>query len=102
MGTLETVKMSSRGQIVIPEEMRSELGLKEGSKLVLIREDNKIILESEGEFMKMLSQDKERLGWYMLAQKSLAKVWDNPKDEAASKWYEEQIRKGAYDESKKK
>lgn len=81
MGTIETVKVSSRGQIVIPESMRNALGIEEGSKLVLVKEDNKITVETESEFMKALRIDKERLGWLMLAEKSLAKIWDNPKDD---------------------
>lgn len=81
MGTIETVKVSSRGQIVIPEDMREALDISEGSKLVLVKEDGKIILEKESEFMKALRIDKERLGWLMLAEKSLAKIWDNPKDD---------------------
>jgi len=30
---------------------------------------------------------KERMGWLLLAEKSMAKLWNNPKDETAWKKY---------------
>ena len=53
---LETTKVSSKGQIVIPERMRKHLGLKEGTKLVLIEKDRKIMIQKEGEFMKIIEE----------------------------------------------
>jgi len=81
MNILETIKVSSRGQIVIPEAVREDLGIKEGSKLVLIEDGGKIVLEKEEDFLKKLSSQQEKAGWMALAEKSLAKVWDNPKDD---------------------
>jgi len=81
---LETTKVSSKGQIVIPERMRKHLGLKEGTKLVLIEKDRKIMIQKEGEFMKIIEEkeiSKEKMGWLMLTEKSLAKVWDNSIDD---------------------
>lgn len=45
MGSLEVTSMSSRGQIVIPQNIRESLGLQEGEKFVVIGEDNTIILK---------------------------------------------------------
>ena len=81
---LETTKVSSKGQIVIPERMRKHLGLKEGTKLVLIEKDRKTMIQKEGEFMKIIEEkeiSKEKMGWLMLTEKSLAKVWDNSIDD---------------------
>jgi len=81
---LETTKVSSKGQIVIPERMRKHLGLKEGTKLVLIEKDRKIMIQKEGEFMKIIEEkeiSKEKMGWLMLTEKNLAKTWDNPIDD---------------------
>ena len=40
-----TTKMSSKGQVVIPEEIRSALGLKSGSKFVVVGEGDAVILK---------------------------------------------------------
>ena len=49
--------MSSKGQIVIPQEMRDKL--KEGDKLVIIRNGNQIILKKMEDFNKNLEEDLE-------------------------------------------
>jgi AbrB family looped-hinge helix DNA binding protein len=40
-----TTKMSSRGQVVIPESVRSEMGLKPGSKFVVFWHDDVVMLK---------------------------------------------------------
>jgi len=40
-----TTKMSSKGQVVIPEEVRDALGLKAGSKFVVVGEGDVVILK---------------------------------------------------------
>ncbi len=83
---IETIKVSSRGQVVIPESMRDDLNIKEGTKLVVIEKGKKLILELEKDFLKKLEKmelEKEKLGWLALAEKSLIKTWDNSKDEKA-------------------
>ena len=75
---LETTKVSSKGQIVIPERMRKHLGLKEGTKLVLIEKDRKIMIQKEGEFMKIIEEkevDPKSMALYLASHKSLAKDW---------------------------
>ena len=44
MSTSATTKMSSKGQVVIPEEVRNALGLKAGSKFVVVGEGDVVIL----------------------------------------------------------
>ncbi len=46
MTHLATTKMSSKGQIVIPEEIRNRLKLKAGSQFVVIGEDGVVILKT--------------------------------------------------------
>lgn len=46
MGSLATTKLSSKGQVVIPEEIRQRLGLKEGTQFVVIGERDVVILKS--------------------------------------------------------
>ena len=45
MEKLEITSMSSRGQIVIPLDVREHLGLKEGEKFVVVGEDDTILLK---------------------------------------------------------
>ena len=46
MSTLSTTKMSSKGQIVIPEEIRKRLKLKAGAQFVVIGDKDVVILKS--------------------------------------------------------
>jgi AbrB family looped-hinge helix DNA binding protein len=43
---METTKMSSRGQVVIPEEIRNKLGLKTGDRFLVIADNDVVILKS--------------------------------------------------------
>ena len=45
MEKLEITSMSSRGQVVIPLDIREQLGLKEGEKFVVVGEEDTIILK---------------------------------------------------------
>jgi len=46
MSTLSTTKMSSKGQVVIPEDIRSKLGLTSGSRFVVLGEKDVVILKT--------------------------------------------------------
>lgn len=46
MKTIATTKMSSKGQVVIPEEIRKQLGLKSGSQFVVLGKDDVVILKA--------------------------------------------------------
>jgi AbrB family looped-hinge helix DNA binding protein len=41
----EVTSLSSRGQVVIPQNIREQLGLKEGEKFMVVGEKNTIILK---------------------------------------------------------
>ena len=41
-----TTKLSSKGQIVIPEEIRHALGLNEGDQFIVIGQGNTVILKA--------------------------------------------------------
>jgi len=45
MRPLATTKMSSKGQVVIPEEIRRELGLDAGTQFIVVGEDDVVILK---------------------------------------------------------
>lgn len=80
------VTVSSKGQIVIPEEMRRDLAIKEGSKLLLVERAGKITMEKEENALEKLdkilsAEEKEKLGWLIIAEHSLAKAWSDPKED---------------------
>jgi AbrB family looped-hinge helix DNA binding protein len=46
MGNVATTKMSSKGQVVIPEDIRKRLNLKAGSQFVVMGEEDVVILKA--------------------------------------------------------
>lgn len=65
MYTLATTRMSSKGQVVIPEAIREELGLKPGAQFVVAGQRDAIILKtiskpSPAEFSAMLKTARQQ------------------------------------------
>src|ERR1700730_17927878 len=61
MASYATTRLSSKGQVVIPEEIRNNLGLSEGDQFVVIGEGDSVILKTITppkieEFNKLLNQ----------------------------------------------
>ncbi len=46
MANVSTTKMSSKGQVVIPENIRKKLNLKAGAQFVVVGEKDVVILKS--------------------------------------------------------
>ena len=46
MAELATTKMSSKGQVVIPEDIRKRLGLEAGSQFVVVASKDAVILKT--------------------------------------------------------
>jgi AbrB family looped-hinge helix DNA binding protein len=46
MANLATTKMSSKGQVVIPENIRKQLNLKAGAQFIVVGEKDVVILKS--------------------------------------------------------
>jgi AbrB family looped-hinge helix DNA binding protein len=57
MALLEITKMSSKGQIVIPQEMRK--GFHEGEKFVVMKAGKQLILKSVEDFDENIEEDLE-------------------------------------------
>ena len=65
MPNLETTKMSSKGQVVIPEEIRKKLGIKVGEKIIVVGEGDVVILKilkppSLAEFDLLIKQARKQ------------------------------------------
>jgi len=64
---MEIAKITSKGQITIPKEIRKKLNLKEGDKVIFIEEGDKIIIANAAKFaflnmQKAFEGEAERLG----------------------------------------
>jgi len=55
MVQINITKMSSKGQIVIPSEMRKNI--KEGEKIVIIQNGDQLILKKANDFSKNIEED---------------------------------------------
>ena len=65
MAPLATTKMSSKGQIVIPEDIRKRLGLKPGAQFVVVGQNDVVILKtitqpSMNEFDPLISEARKQ------------------------------------------
>ena len=65
MSTLSTTRMSSKGQIVIPEEIRIAMGLNEGYQFIAVAENDVVILKrisqpSIKEFSGLISKARKQ------------------------------------------
>jgi len=57
MANIDITRMSSKGQVVIPADLRH--GIKEGDRLVVIRSEDQLILKKADKFDKSLEEDLE-------------------------------------------
>ena len=79
MADVTTTKMSSKGQVVIPEEIRRRLGLKPGSRFVVVAAEGTVILKtvsvpSMSEFDALISEAKKQARRAGMKQKRLAQL----------------------------
>ena len=81
---MKTVRISEKGQIAIPMDIRNSLGLKRGDELVLIQTDNKILIEKPKKMIKRVKEDFK--GMIALTESSLKKLWLNREDEIWDKY----------------
>ena len=78
---LKTIKLSEKGQISIPKEIREELKLKKGDKLVLMSKGKQLILQKADLILKKLDIGEESLHNMLASEETLRKDWDNKYDE---------------------
>ena len=70
--------VSSKGQIVIPKQLRKRLGLKKGKRLVFLVKGKKLLVEPLENVEHLLEDDFSDL---LQASGSSTSFWDNEKDE---------------------
>ncbi len=77
MGQLSTTKMSSRGQVVIPEAIREQMHLKPGTHFVVMGEGDVLILKaitppSMDDFDRLITRAKEHAAQAGLTEEDIA------------------------------
>lgn len=76
---LKTVKVSQKGQIVIPTSIQRELKIKKGDELILVKKGRKIMLEKPEKFAKEFKDEFKDL--LKLSEHTMKKLWANKEDE---------------------
>lgn len=76
METLATTRMSSKGQVVIPETIRKQLKLEEGAQFIVVGNDDVIILKAIavpdlGEFDALIQKARKQAKKSGLKQKDI-------------------------------
>ena len=75
---LKTARVSSKGQVAIPKDIRKVAGIEQGEELVFLYHNGKILLERAED---LIDWDNDIEGWQKLGLTSLTEVWDNEEDE---------------------
>lgn len=81
---LKTVKITSKGQIAIPKDIRKMEGFKEGSKLALLAFEDHIEIRPL-EYVKKADLRRESILTYVMSESSLAKEWLTKEEDEAWK-----------------
>jgi len=74
---IKSLKITSKGQIAIPRDLRDEK-FKEGNRVALLAYEDRIEI-------RPISYVSEKLGTAFASEKSLAKDWENPEEDEAWK-----------------
>lgn len=72
---IKTVAMNERGVIVIPEEMRDDMGLEGKTTLILVESGNEIIIKKEEDIARLVVSGEDSV-WKRLSEESLKRAWE--------------------------
>lgn len=75
---VRTVTVSAKGQVVLPADVRKELGIRTGTELVLVTDGKRLLLEKESQAATRLVDDFADLR--RATEESLKGLWDNEAD----------------------
>ena len=75
---IKTSKITSKGQIALPKDIRELEGFKEGTKVAILAFENRVEL-------RPLNQVNEKMFTVFASEKSLSKDWLSKEDEEAWK-----------------
>ncbi len=61
MTDIKTVKVSEKGQIAIPLDIRESIGIRQGDTLMLIQEEDKLLLQKTDNIKKEVKDEFKHL-----------------------------------------
>ncbi len=76
---MHTVRVSSKGQVVIPKDVRRRHRLERDTDLVLLEEGDALVLRKKADVEKVLRDRFDPL--LRAAEKGLAELWENTEDD---------------------
>ena len=75
---VKTAKITEKGQIAIPKDIRDLEGFKEGTKVAILAFEDRIEL-------RPMNQINEKMFTALASEKSLAKLWNTKEEDKAWK-----------------
>jgi AbrB family looped-hinge helix DNA binding protein len=76
---LRIVTVSEKGQISIPQEIRKQLAVEKGSKLIIALTDNRLLIHKVSDVSQSMEDGFDDVVRY--SEMSLKNIWDNEEDE---------------------
>lgn len=76
---IKTIRVSEKGQIAIPIEIRNKLKIDFGDELVIVQNEEKMLIEKAPKISRQIKDDFNDILRH--SENSLKEVWDNPQDE---------------------
>jgi len=76
---IKTVKVSEKGQIAIPRDIRISIGIGKGDELIIIQSGDRIMMIKSPDVVKDLVDDFSDM--MIHTEDSLKDIWDNDEDE---------------------
>ena len=76
---IKTIRVSEKGQIAIPREIRKQLRIGQGDELVIVQNDEKILIEKSKKLSRQIEDDFSDV--VKLSEMSLKEIWDNKEDD---------------------
>ncbi len=81
--SIKTVKVSEKGQIAIPRDVRESAGIRKGDELILFQENETILLQKMQKVAKGLRGEFDYLVKH--SEEVFNRLWSNKKDEVWDK-----------------
>ena len=81
---IKTIRVSEKGQIAIPIEIRKKLKIMQGDELIIIESNDKLLIEKSKRLTQKVQDDFKDILHY--SEQSLKEVWDNSEDNIWSQY----------------
>lgn len=78
------VTVSGKGQISIPQDIRKQLAVEKGSKLVVVLKDKKLLIRKASDISQSIEDSFDDVVQH--SELSLKKIWDGEEDEVWNKY----------------